>query len=167
MKRHPRVLSVVFTGLLAGALGLPDMASAQGTRVVTEEILSTWAGYSRAFAEGRVDFIADSVYTTPSFHGLADGMQTLTTTDEIRDLFRAALTSARAQGYDRSVTRSSTVCPLSDDTALLSVEYARYRADGEVLSESAGTYLFTRTSDGWRILGQIGHTADRRVGCAG
>lgn len=110
--------------------------------------------------------LGTGVYTTPSFHGVPDGVVTLTSTGELRNFFESALSSSiRAQGYDHSATQASTVCPLTDVTALLSVEYLRYRSDRQVLSEGA-TYLFTKTTSGWRILGQIGHDADRLLGCS-
>ena len=165
--RLQRITTLLATLSLAGVLAAPGKASAQDREDIAEAIRTSWEGYIRAFAEGRVDFIADSVYTTPSFHALPNGVVTLTSTAEIRNLFASARASIREQGYDHSETRASTVCPLSDITAVLSVEYARYRSDGEVLSEGAGTYLFTKTPSGWRILGQIGHAAERLLGCAG
>jgi hypothetical protein len=165
--RHQRITTLLATLTLAGILAAPGEASAQDREDVAEAIRTSWEGYIRAFAEGRVDFIADSVYTTPSFHALPDGVVMLTSTAELRDLFASALASIREQGYDHSETRASTVCPLTDATAVLSVEYARYRSDGEVLSEGAGTYVFAKTPSGWRVLGQIGHAAERLLGCSG
>ena len=164
--RRQRIATVLATVSLAGVLAAPCDASAQDRTAIVEAVRTSWEGYVRAFAEGRVDFIADSVYTTPSFHGLPDGVVTFTSTAELRDFFQSTLASIRAQGYDHSATRASTVCPLTDVTALLGVEYVRYGSDGQVLSEGAGTYLFTRTTRGWRILGQIGHDADRLLGCS-
>ena len=50
--------------------------------------------------------------------------------------------------------------------AILSAQFIRYRKDGSVLSEPAGTYLFSKTKQGWRIVAQIPHSPDRIINCA-
>ena len=151
---------------LLGGSTIPASAQSLNQEALEAEISVAWEEYVRAFSERRTAFIADQVYATPTYSFDANGVQVLMAASEVRAGFESLLASLAAQGYQRSETRSANICVLNDVAAVVSVEFVRYRTDGTVLSELAATYLFARTTGGWRIVAQIGHSPERILQCA-
>ena len=117
------------------------------------------------FAAGRADVIGDRVYLAPSFNLTATGPNVSMTPADTRARFESSIAALVKQNYARTATKHANICILNDATAILSAQFTRYRKDGSVLSEPAGTYVFSKTKDGWRIVAQIGHAPDRVMRC--
>ncbi len=165
MKNSLRKTVLLGTLALAGGSTIPASAQALNQEALKAEISVAWEEYVRAFSEQRTAFIADQVYTTPSFFLRANGMQVSMAASETRAMFESSLASLAAQGYQRSETRSANICVLNEVAAVFSGQFTRYRTDGSILSELAATYLFAKTPQGWRIVAQIGHSPERILQC--
>jgi ketosteroid isomerase-like protein len=138
-------------------------SSAQDT--IQAEIRAAWEEYARAFSAQRADVIADRFYLSPSFNLAPTGVVVLMTTADVKARFETWMAALAAQNYQRSETKFANICVLNDTAAILSAQFIRYRKDGTVLSEPAGTYVFAKTEAGWRIVAQMGHTPDRVLKC--
>jgi len=138
-------------------------SSAQST--MQAEIRAAWDEYLRAFSARRADVIADRVYLTPSFNLAATGAVVSMTPADVKARFEASIGALAAQNYLRTDTKFANICVLNDTAAILSAQFIRYRKDGTVLSEPAGSYVFAKTEAGWRIVAQMGHTPDRVLKC--
>jgi hypothetical protein len=131
------------------------------------EVSAAWEDYLKVFAAGRADIIGDRVYLAPSFSLTATGPNVSMTPADTRARFETSIGALVKQNYARTTTKHANICVLNDATAILSTQWTRYRKDGSVLSEPAGTYVFSKTTDGWRIVAQIGHAPDRVMKCGG
>jgi hypothetical protein len=129
------------------------------------DIRAVWDDYIRSFSTGRADLIAERSYTAPSASLAGSGVVFSMTPAEIKTRFATSISALVARNYDHSETRTANICILNDGAAILSGTFVRYLKDGAVMSEIAGTYLFAKTAPGWRIVAQVGHTADRVVKC--
>ena len=129
------------------------------------EVRAAWDEYMRSFSSRRADLIAERSYTAPSASLTGGGVVFSMTPGDVKSRFESSIGALVAQSYERSDTRTANVCILNDGAAILSGTFVRYLKDGSVMSEIAGTYLFARTAPGWRIVAQIGHSADRVMKC--
>jgi hypothetical protein len=166
MGRHGNI-SMLITGALVFLLPGPT-AVAQQTRsrdTAKAEVRAAWDEYMRAFSSRRADLIADRSYTAPSASLSVGGVTFSMTAADVKSRFESSIGTLAARNYARSETRSANVCILNDGAAILSGTFVRYLNDGSVMSEIAGTYLFTRTPPGWRIVAQVSHTAKEVVKC--
>jgi hypothetical protein len=129
------------------------------------EVSAAWEEYLKVFAAGRADVIGERVYLAPSFNLTATGPNVSMTPADTKARFESSIAALVPQNYARTATKHASICILNDATAILSAQFTRYRKDGSVLSEPAGTYVFSKTKDGWRIVAQIGHAPDRVMKC--
>jgi hypothetical protein len=129
------------------------------------EVREAWDEYVRAFSAGRADFIADRVFLTPASWLNEDGVSVSMTAGEVKARFESQLNALATENYQRTETKVANVCVLNDGAAILSGRFTRYRKDGSVLSELAGTYVFAKTPQGWRIVAQMRNSADRLLTC--
>jgi hypothetical protein len=158
---------------VAAALGLGVTLSVSSARsqqtssraAVKADIRAAWDQYIRDFSARRADLIAERSYTAPSASLPGNGVTFLMTPGDVKARFESTISGLVAKNYDRSDTRTANICLLNDGAAILSGTFVRYLKDGSVMSEIAGTYLFARTAPGWRIVAQIGHSADRVMTC--
>jgi hypothetical protein len=144
-----------------------EAGAAQGPAVDTlkAEVSAAWEDYLKVFAAGRSDVISERVYLAPSYALGAAGPSVSATAAEIKTRFDASIGALVPQNYARTTTKSANICVLNDATAILSAQFTRYRKDGSVLSEPAGTYVFSKTKQGWRIVAQIPHAPERVITC--
>ncbi|MFN8058604.1 MAG: DUF4440 domain-containing protein [Vicinamibacterales bacterium] len=156
------VFFLVAVGAESGGSAQPAGAAAR----IRAEVRAAWNAYFDAFSRGQTDVIADRMYLAPSL-SLADatGVVVSTTAADVKDRFDSSLAALAAQQYGRSVSKRVNICVLNEVSAVLSGEFTRYRRDGTVLAELAGTYLFVKAPAGWRIGAQIAHEADRVLSC--
>lgn len=150
--------SLCAAGLTVAALlgGAPVSAQAAGADEMRTELTAELEKYVTAFSEGRVAFIADSVYTAPAyFHG-GGRVDVRMTRDDVRRRFEDMWAPLPAQGYDRSEIRGSDVCALNASAALVTLDFARLRRDGSVITEGTAVYLYARTEQGWRVTASLG-----------
>lgn len=165
-----------FRTLAAIAATVVLVVSISGTRALSQQspsrdavkadIRAAWDQYIRDFSARRADLIAERSYTAPSASLAGGGVVFSMTPADVKSRFESTLTTLVAKNYERSATRTANICLLNDGAAILSGTFVRYLKDGSVMSEIAGTYLFAKTAPGWRIVAQIGHTADRVMTCS-
>ena len=158
--------AAVLAAALAIGAGLSALnAQPSGQEALKAEVSAAWEDYLKLFAAGRADLIGDRVYLAPSFNLTATGPNVSMTPADTRTRFETSIGALVKQNYARTTTKHANVCVLNDATAILSTQWTRYRKDGSVLSEPAGTYVFSKTKDGWRIVAQIGHAPERVMTC--
>ena len=136
-----------------------------GEAAAQAEVRSAWDEYIRAFSAGRADLIADGVYLAPSFNLAEAGIEVSMSPADTRARFKTAMELLAAQGYQRTETKSAGICLLNDTAAVLSARFIRYRKDGGILGEAAGTYVFAKSPQGWRIVASIPHSPERALKC--
>jgi len=160
--------AAVGIGILLGtvasfALGRLQSSSTETARA---EVRAAWDEYVKAVSAQRSDVIADRVYLAPSFNLAPSGVIVSNTAAEVRSRFEANWKQLTSQNYDHSETKSANICVLNETAAILSAQFVRYRKDGSILNEPAGTYVFAKTPQGWRIVAQMGHAPERIIRCA-
>ena len=153
----------IATAIATGLIGVS--AQQPGQDALKAEVSAAWEDYLKLFAAGRADVIGERVYLAPSFNLTANGPNVSMTPADTRARFETSISALVKQNYARTTTKHANICVLNDATAILSVQWTRYRKDGSVLSEPAGTYVFSKTKDGWRIIAQTGHAPERVMRC--
>jgi hypothetical protein len=163
---HSMQRAMALAAALAIGVGLSALdAQPSGQETLKAEVSAAWEDYLKLFAAGRADVIGDRVYSAPSFNLTANGPNVSMTPSDTRTRFETSIAALVKQNYARTTTKHANICVLNDATAILSVQWTRYRKDGSVLSEPAGTYVFSKTTDGWRIIAQTGHAPERVMRC--
>jgi ketosteroid isomerase-like protein len=158
--------AIAVAAALAIGAGLSALsAQPAGQDGLKAEVSAAWEDYLKLFAAGRADAIGDRIYLAPSFNLTATGPNVSMTPADTKARFETSIAALVPQNYARTTTQHANICVLNDATAILSAQFTRYRKDGSVLSEPAGTYVFSRTKDGWRIVAQIGHAPERVMRC--
>jgi hypothetical protein len=155
------VVSLVVT--LSGSRAFSRQTSSRAA--VKADIRAAWDQYIRDFSARRADLIAERSYTAPSASLAGAGVVFSMTPADVKARFESSISTLVAKNYERSDTRTANICILNDGAAILSGTFVRYLKDGSVMSEIAGTYLFAKTAPGWRIVAQVGHSADRVMTC--
>lgn len=164
--RHGRTYAVLIAALtVLGVWNTSGLGQTAGQAAIQVEVRTAWNEYIRAFSAGRAEVIADRVYMAPSFDLAATGIVVSMTPADIRARFETSIETLAAQNYQRTETKGANICVLNDTAAVLSAQFIRYRKDGSVLGEAAGTYVFAKTQQGWRIVAQMGHSPDRVLKC--
>ena len=148
-----RIAALTVASALAGAHISAQSASRDQMRT---DLTAELEKYVTAFSQGRVDFIADSVYTAPAYFFGGGRVDVRMTRDDVMSRFEDMWAPLPAQGYDRSEIRGSDVCILNNSAALVTLEFARLGRDGSVISEGSAIYFYARTEQGWRIISSIG-----------
>ena len=116
----------------------------------TDAIRRTYDEYFQVFQTLRPEAVA-SFYHVPCMALSPQGVSVMTTSEEVRALFRTMRTALQARHYARSERGDLQVKLLSDQTALVSTRVVRYATDGKELEQFGATYLFRRTEGGWKI----------------
>jgi hypothetical protein len=168
MSSSGKIAAVVATVALAFALtgnrALSQQTASRDT--MKSDIRAAWDQYIRDFSSRRADLIAERSYTAPSASLAGNGVVFSMTQADVKSRFESSIGALVAKNYERSDTRTANICILNDGAAILSGTFVRYLKDGSVMSEIAGTYLFAKTAPGWKIVAQIGHSADRVMKCS-
>jgi len=149
-------LVIVAAALVASDSAAQSAAQSTGRAELRTELTAVLVKYVEAFSAGRIDFLADSVYTAPAYFSGGGGIDVRMTRDDVADRFREMWAPLPAQGYDRSDIRGSDVCVLNDRAALVTLDFARVRADGSVMIAGTAIYLYVRTPEGWRVSASLG-----------
>ena len=111
------------------------------------EIQKLYLAYVDDFIVNDFESIA-SYFDTPvdfkSFNEIAE-------TNEDVILFFKDLKANIQEGYAYSVIDNISVTNVNDDAYLLSSDYSRYNNNDKLLCEGRTHYVYTNTSDGWKI----------------
>jgi hypothetical protein len=107
---------------------------------VTDAIRRTYDEYFKVFQTLRPEAVA-SYYHVPSMALSPQGVTVMTTSEEVRALFRTMRTALQARDYARSERGDLQVTLLSDQTALVSTSVVRYATDGTQIERFGVTYI--------------------------
>lgn len=91
-------------------------------------------------------------YHVPSVMISSQEVIVMTTTAEVEACFAKMMKGLKKRSYARTEIEEIHVTQMSDGIALLSVEFMRYKTDGEKLHRLKATYTFRRTDGGWMIV---------------
>jgi hypothetical protein len=102
--------------------------------------------------------VADNIYSTPSYEINNQGIRLWATNGDIVSAFEAMGESFEPSGFDRIEPKNVSICVMNQKSAILSVVADYVRSDGSTLIEDwAGSYLFAKFSENWRIVTFMGH----------
>ena len=116
----------------------------------TDAIGRTYDEYFQVFQTLGAEAVA-SFYHVPCMALAPQGVTVMTTSEEVRALFRTMRTALQARDYVRSERGPLQVRRLSDQIALVSTRVMRYATDGKELEQFGATYLVRKTDAGWKI----------------
>ncbi len=161
--RSQRLATVaVITIVLATGLG---NSRAWGQDALKAEVRAALDGYVRAFSAHDANAIATGVVAAPSLLLGSDGVVSYGTAAEVNTRYSTTLSQLATQKYDRSVVKSATVCVMSENAAVATAQFTRYRTNGSILSEPTATYVFAKAGGQWKIVTQINHMQGRGLTC--
>ena len=109
-----------------------------------EAIRRAFEEYFQVFQTLRPEAVA-SFYHVPSLALSPQGVTVMTTSEEVRAMFRTMRTALQARAYARSEHGDLQVKRLSDQAALVSTNVVRYAMDGRQLERFGATYIFRKT----------------------
>ena len=136
--------------------------SAEQERAVVADVGAAMNQYVTWLAQGRADFIAERSFLAPAIRLDGTGPVVLSR-EELKTRFESALKTLSADGYMRSEWPIRNICALGVSAAIVSGRYVQYRKDGSVIGEAAATYMFAKTTDGWRIVSWATHDVRKVV----
>jgi ketosteroid isomerase-like protein len=124
-----------------------------------EAITQTFTNYIQTFQT------IDPHATLPYFHVpcmfiAPQGVRVLATAADVEALLTQVMEDLKARSYARSELTARHVHQMSENTALVSVNRARYATDGQELERLGETYTHRRTDDGWKIAVAMIHDPD-------
>lgn len=155
-------------GTLLFTLGsIPSFAQLSDKETIKEEVALAYETYVSALTEGRLDIVADDVYSPPSYDIGNQGAGLWATKADIESAMEAMSDFVRADGFDRIEVKNVSICVMNQNAAILSTVSDYIRSDGSIQIESvAGTYSFARFPDGWKIVAHMSHTPEESIQCA-
>jgi hypothetical protein len=165
-----RILTTVML-VLAVARPATEVAAQQGQLTsaqiaqIKKDVAAAVHTYYRLFTERNMVALGEQVYHSPWLQLGATGIEVDETPADVTKRFDASLKRLLESGWDRSEFANPVVCVLNGGAAIASGTFKRYRKDGSVISENGITYLFGKTSQGWRIVSFAGHAANKLVTC--
>jgi hypothetical protein len=121
--------------------------------------------YHRVFSSKQADVMAARAYGAPLTSLGRDTYTVWQTPTEVETWARAFVTRLVADGWDRSDMPSPSICVLTPTSAIASGEFVRYRKDGTVLSRMGNAYVFSKTANGWRVVGMMSHDPAKPIRC--
>jgi hypothetical protein len=168
--------SLVMAGLLAGLLTgasltgaeaqSHDKPSAAEQAAIKQDVLAAMQAYYAFYGARDADSLSTKVFNLPWTMVGGNGVRVEKTPEEVKARFQAGLKGMDETGYARSVLDNPTVCVLSANAAFISGKYHREKQDGTMIgSQSASTYFFARTSDGWRVVAGVTHSPEKLATC--
>ena len=101
--------------------------------------------YFQVFQTLRPEAVA-SYYHVPCMALSPQGVTVMTTSEEVRALFRTMRTALQARDYARSERGDLQVRLLGDQTALVSTSVVRYATDGTELERFGATYILRKAT---------------------
>lgn len=162
VQRHRvAVIAVIVVGMSVGLLG----TTLRGQGAPQAEVRAALDEYVRAFSARDANAIADRMLTTPWLLLDEAGALAYGTVGDVKNRYTTVLDQMAADRYDHSLVKSATVCVMSDNAAVVTAQFVRYRTDGSTLSEGSGTYIFAKSGERWKIAMQINHAQGRGVTC--
>ncbi len=142
----------------------PAMTDADVARVKTEvtAALDTYYAY---FSARNLKALPEEIFNIPWIVIDGSGPQADLTREQALARFEGSVKTLVASGWGKSVFTTQSVCVLNASAAIASGYNTRYKADGSVMSVGGVSYLFGRTTQGWRVVSYTGHARDKVVRC--
>lgn len=135
--------------------------SGHGAADPTDEnaIHEAYTAYAEAFA--RDPAVAAAFWGQPALNVLPHQVRAFNTSAEVSDYYADALAHLKLRGYSHSRLKARRVEMLNSTTALYKATFTRIKADGTELEQSAATYLFHKSADGWKMFAAIATNVDK------
>lgn len=131
------------------------------------EVLTAMESYFRAYAESDEEWLRQEMFATP-YLSLGESGPTVETSREDRSQrIERVMQSLADEGWADGGYLDPEVCVVNRALAWVSGTYTRYRADGSVLNERGGTYVFVREEPAaaWRMLASLSHEQGKVLSC--
>jgi hypothetical protein len=153
----------------ASALAQPashDKPPAAEQAAIKKDVLAAMQAYYAFYGARDAEALSTQVFNLPWTMVGGSGVRVEKTPDEVKTRFQAGLKGMDETGYARSVLDNPAVCVLSANAAFVSGTYHREKQDGTLIgSQSASTYLFAKTTDGWRVVAGVTHSPEKLATC--
>lgn len=143
-------------------------SSSQGARsndAIAQEVAAALKEYHRLFSSKRADAMAERGYGAPLVTLGRNNYTVLETRKDVEAWASTFVTRLAAEGWDRSEMPSPSICVLTETSAIASGEFVRYRKDGSVLQRLGSAYVFSKTVEGWRVVGMLSHDPSKPIHC--
>jgi hypothetical protein len=164
-------LAVALSWAVAKPVSVATQTPAQSAQsmaqreTVAQEVAAALKEYHRLFSSKRADAMAERGYGAPLVTLGRGNYTVLQTRKDVETWAGAFVTRLSAEGWDRSEMPSPSICVLTPTSAIASGEFVRYRKDGSVLGRFGNAYVFSKTTEGWRVVGMLSHDASKPIRC--
>ncbi|MGD9902826.1 MAG: hypothetical protein AB7U83_05110 [Vicinamibacterales bacterium] len=142
----------------------PALTDADLARVRTE-VTAAVDKYYAYFTARDMKALPDEIFNIPWIVIGGSGPQADLTREQALARFEASLKDLVASGWAKSIFTTENVCVLNGNAAIASGYNTRYKTDGTVMSVGGVSYLFGRTTAGWRVVSYTGHARGKVVRC--
>jgi hypothetical protein len=132
---------------------------------VAAEVAAALKEYHRLFSSKQAGAMAERGYGQPLVTLGRNTYTVLQTKKDVEAWAGALVTRLGAEGWDRSEMPSPSICVLTPTSAIASGEFLRYRKDGSVLARLGTAYVFSKTAEGWRVVGMLSHDPAKPLRC--
>jgi len=154
------MIGIVFS-LFSFSLFAQDIDEAQ----IKAELEETFLNYVERFAAFDVDYVVENVFVLPRYNLGGNGPVLIPDEEALRNFMENTFRNLESQNYSRSEASDFSICILNGSAALLSVNVTRYSENGSILMQLTPTYIYAKTDDRWRIVGQGGGPGRKKVEC--
>ena len=132
-----------------------------------EDVLAFMDRYLDSF-DNQPSRITAALHHAPMYLLAPHGVLTeFETPNKIRRTIRSWRRNLNFSGYDHTEWESVSVQPMSDDTAIVSTVFRRFKNNGDLLFHGAATYTLLRQDGEWKIFLMHVHEPERALGFGG
>jgi hypothetical protein len=132
---------------------------------VAREVAAALKEYHRIFSSKRADDMAKRGYAAPLMSLGRENYTVWATPRDVEAWASSFVANLQTQGWDRSEMPSPSICVLTPTSAIASGEFVRYRRDGSVLSRHGTGYVFSKGTEGWRVVAMLSHDPAKPLRC--
>lgn len=132
---------------------------------VKAEVTAVVHKYYRLFSQHNMKALPEEVFNIPWIVIGGAGPQPDLTKEQALTRFESSLKDLLANGWGTSAFTTENVCVLNANAAIASGYNTRYKTDGSVMSVGGVSYLFGKTTQGWRVVSYTGHARGKVVRC--
>ena len=151
-----------FTILLFLLLSFSCQDNKVNTPQVPTEIEKLVFDYVQAWSERDVDYITDNTYGAPFVLFLEDTTIFLNDFENIKTFLKNTFSNLESSNYSHSTFNKWENFKLRGNTALLEMNFTRFKKNGDVLGEKerTATYILKKSErdENFRIFSIIAHT---------
>ena len=159
--------SCVIAGIILSAFSISSFAQQSAEDIIKGEVALAYDQYVSFQEDSRPDRVANEIYSPPSYSINGRQVELWSTETDVESAIGAIGKFFEADGFDHIETKQLSICVMNQNSALLSTIADYKRSDGSTLLENfAGTYLFSKVSEDWKILAFIGHSPNKAIQCS-